>query len=72
LNSKGGDSEVFVAAIFEHGRGDRKQMRDVGRAGTLAHLAAVDVRRVQERAIEPVSENSRLAHVIRVRLLRWV
>jgi len=60
---QGGDCEVLVAAIFEPSRGDGKQMRDIGRAGTFAHLAAVDVRRVKERAIESVGEHSGLGRL---------
>ena len=47
-----GDRLVLTAAVFEHERAHRKQMRDVGDRCCLAHLACVELGTVGERLCE--------------------
>ena len=48
-----GDRLVLTAAVLEHERANRKQMRDVGDRRRLPNLARVELGAVGERLREP-------------------
>jgi hypothetical protein len=68
IMQQGGNRHVLRAVVFQHRRGDREQMRDIGNRCPFAHLASVNVGGVEQCPIKTVSQDGSVCHVFDSRI----